>query len=73
VLRIVEARDASPDELAVSACYAGMLAAPRARLFAWLHRVGNNHVKGEYYLTDLVGLAVARGLQARVAMAAEAR
>lgn len=72
VTRIVEARDASPEELAVRACYAGMLAADRARLFGWLRRVGNDNVKREYYLTDIVGLAVGEGASVAAAFAPEA-
>jgi bifunctional UDP-N-acetylglucosamine pyrophosphorylase/glucosamine-1-phosphate N-acetyltransferase len=71
VSRIVEARDASPEELAVRACYAGMLAADRTRLFDWLHRVGNDNVKREYYLTDIVGLATGDGARVAAAFAPE--
>ncbi|HEY8617336.1 bifunctional UDP-N-acetylglucosamine diphosphorylase/glucosamine-1-phosphate N-acetyltransferase GlmU [Phenylobacterium sp.] len=59
VMRIVEARDATPEERAVKCCNAGMMCADRARLFGWLSRVGNANAKGEYYLTDIVGIAVA--------------
>jgi bifunctional UDP-N-acetylglucosamine pyrophosphorylase/glucosamine-1-phosphate N-acetyltransferase len=61
VIRIVEARDATPEERVVRCCNAGMMVAERGRLFGWLARVGNDNVKGEYYLTDVVGLAVADG------------
>ncbi|WP_395671047.1 bifunctional UDP-N-acetylglucosamine diphosphorylase/glucosamine-1-phosphate N-acetyltransferase GlmU [Phenylobacterium sp.] len=71
VARIVEARDATPEERAVRQCYAGMMAADRARLFGWLARVGNANAKNEYYLTDVVGLAVGDGAQVRAAMASE--
>jgi bifunctional UDP-N-acetylglucosamine pyrophosphorylase/glucosamine-1-phosphate N-acetyltransferase len=57
-MRIVEARDATPEEKAVRCCNAGMMVADRARLFGWLGQVGNANVKGEYYLTDIVGIAV---------------
>ena len=70
--KIVEAKDASPAELAVRACNSGVLAASRATLFGLLSRVTNQNAKGEYYLTDVVGLARADGLSARVAFAAEA-
>jgi bifunctional UDP-N-acetylglucosamine pyrophosphorylase/glucosamine-1-phosphate N-acetyltransferase len=69
--RIVEAKDASPAELAVKACYAGMLAAPSGRLFGWLSKVGAANAKGEYYLTDVVAIAAADGAAARVAFAPE--
>jgi bifunctional UDP-N-acetylglucosamine pyrophosphorylase/glucosamine-1-phosphate N-acetyltransferase len=58
VIRIVEARDATPEEKAVRCCNAGMMVADREKLFGWLARVGNDNVKSEYYLTDIVGLCV---------------
>lgn len=61
VLRIVEARDASPGELAVGDCYAGMLCADRAGLFDWLSQITNANAKGEYYLTDAVAIAAGKG------------
>jgi bifunctional UDP-N-acetylglucosamine pyrophosphorylase/glucosamine-1-phosphate N-acetyltransferase len=57
VRRIVEPKDASPAELAIKACYAGMLCADKARLFGWLDRTDNKNAKSEYYLTSIVGLA----------------
>jgi bifunctional UDP-N-acetylglucosamine pyrophosphorylase/glucosamine-1-phosphate N-acetyltransferase len=72
VLRIVEARDASEAERAVRLCNAGMMVADRAQLFDWLGRVGNDNVKQEYYLTDVVGLAVADGRTVRAHTAPEA-
>ena len=57
IIRIVEAKDATPEEAAVRCCNAGMMVADRARLFGWLDRVGNDNAKGEYYLTDIVGIA----------------
>ncbi len=60
--RIVEAKDASVEELAVTACNSGVLAADRATLFSLLADVRNDNAKGEFYLTDVVGLARGRGL-----------
>jgi bifunctional UDP-N-acetylglucosamine pyrophosphorylase/glucosamine-1-phosphate N-acetyltransferase len=57
VIRIVEPKEATQEQLAVRACYAGMLCADKARLFGWLDRVTNNNAKGEYYLTEIVQLA----------------
>ena len=71
VLRIVEARDASPGELAVGDCYAGMLCADRARLFDWLSRLTNANAKGEYYLTEAVAIAAAEGCGVRAHYAPE--
>ena len=71
VLRIVEARDASPEELAVGDCYAGMLCADRVRLFDWLSRITNTNAKGEYYLTDAVAIAAGEGRGVRAHYAPE--
>src|SRR5262249_25139750 len=69
--KIVEAKEATPQELAVRGCNSGGLAAPAGLLFELLAEVKNDNAKGEYYLTDVVGLARARGLDARVAFADE--
>ncbi|WP_091742810.1 bifunctional UDP-N-acetylglucosamine diphosphorylase/glucosamine-1-phosphate N-acetyltransferase GlmU [Phenylobacterium immobile] len=71
VVKIVEARDATPGELAVRRCYAGMMVADRADLFGWLGQVGNRNSKGEYYLTDVVGRATADGAAVRAAVVSE--
>jgi bifunctional UDP-N-acetylglucosamine pyrophosphorylase/glucosamine-1-phosphate N-acetyltransferase len=70
--RIVEAADASPEELLISACNSGVMAADAERLFGLLGRVGADNAKGEYYLTDVVGLARGDGLAVAVAFADEA-
>ncbi len=69
--RIVEAKDATPEELSITACNSGVLAASAALLFDLLGEVGNENAKGEYYLTDVVGLARGRGLKVAVVFAAE--
>jgi bifunctional UDP-N-acetylglucosamine pyrophosphorylase / glucosamine-1-phosphate N-acetyltransferase len=69
--RIVEANDASPQELAIDLCNSGVMAAPAKLMFELLKDVKPNNAKGEYYLTDLVGLARARGLKTAVAECAE--
>jgi bifunctional UDP-N-acetylglucosamine pyrophosphorylase/glucosamine-1-phosphate N-acetyltransferase len=61
VQRIVELRDASPAERAIREINAGFYAAAAKRLGAWLTKIGNRNAQNEYYLTDLVGLAVAEG------------
>ena len=63
VTGIVEEKDASPAEQAVSEINTGFLAAPAARLKEWLNRVDNQNAQGEYYLTDIVGHAVAAGTE----------
>jgi bifunctional UDP-N-acetylglucosamine pyrophosphorylase/glucosamine-1-phosphate N-acetyltransferase len=70
--RIVEAKDATPDELAVTLCNSGVIAASATVLFDLVAQVGNANAAGEYYLTDVVGLATARGLSARIVTCPEA-
>jgi bifunctional UDP-N-acetylglucosamine pyrophosphorylase/glucosamine-1-phosphate N-acetyltransferase len=69
--RVVEAKDATPAELAITACNAGVFAAPAGPLFDWLSQVQPNNAKGEYYLTDIVRLADAAGKDVRAAFAPE--
>jgi bifunctional UDP-N-acetylglucosamine pyrophosphorylase/glucosamine-1-phosphate N-acetyltransferase len=71
VIRIIEPKDATAEQLAVRACYAGMLCAAKDQLFAWLDRVGNNNAKGEYYLTEIVGLASHDEAMVKAAIAPE--
>jgi bifunctional UDP-N-acetylglucosamine pyrophosphorylase/glucosamine-1-phosphate N-acetyltransferase len=71
--RIVEAKDASPAELEIAACNSGVLAGPAALLFELLNEVRNDNAKGEYYLTDVVGLARARDLRVSAVFVDEAR
>ncbi len=60
---IVEAKDANPDQLAVGLCNSGVMAIDGGRLYQLLDRVGCNNAKGEYYLTDIVGIARSDGLR----------
>ena len=60
--RIVEAKEASAEELAVNLCNSGVMCVPGPVLFDLLDKVTNDNAKGEYYLTDIVGLARAQGL-----------
>ncbi len=69
---IVEAREATPAERAIRLCNSGLLAADAATLADLLAAVGNANAKGEYYLTDVVGLARARGLAAAAITCPEA-
>ncbi|MGB6231437.1 MAG: bifunctional UDP-N-acetylglucosamine diphosphorylase/glucosamine-1-phosphate N-acetyltransferase GlmU [Litorimonas sp.] len=72
--RIVEAKEASPDILAIDLCNSGVMAASAERLFRAVDRVGNDNAKGEYYLTDIVEIirrdsgraAVVRGDEAEM-------
>jgi bifunctional UDP-N-acetylglucosamine pyrophosphorylase/glucosamine-1-phosphate N-acetyltransferase len=58
---IVEDRDATEEQRAVGLCNGGVMAVDAAKLFALIERVGKNNAKGEYYLTDIIGLAKADG------------
>jgi len=69
VRRIVEHKDSTPDELAINEVNTGMLAAPTDRLKAWLAGLDNNNAQGEYYLTDVVGMAVRDGVAVHAAHA----
>jgi bifunctional UDP-N-acetylglucosamine pyrophosphorylase / glucosamine-1-phosphate N-acetyltransferase len=59
VRRIVEERDAGKRELAIRECNTGVLAAPAGRLKKWLTRIKNDNAQREYYLTDVIAMAVA--------------
>ena len=68
---IVEHKEASPDQLKVTLCNSGVMAAPAALLFDLLAEVRNDNAKGEYYLTDVVELARRRGEPTRAVFAHE--
>ena len=59
---IVEAKDATPEQRAVTLCNSGVMAIDGARLFGLLDRLSNDNAQGEYYLTDIIGLARRDGL-----------
>jgi bifunctional UDP-N-acetylglucosamine pyrophosphorylase/glucosamine-1-phosphate N-acetyltransferase len=62
VSRIVEYADAKDEERAITFCNAGGLIGLGADMAGWLADVGNDNVKGEYYLTDIVSIARAGGI-----------
>ena len=57
VLCIVEEKDATPAERAISEVNTGILAAPASALKSWVARLSNTNAQGEYYLTDIIALA----------------
>ncbi len=67
VQRIVEEKDATPAERLVRETNTGIMALPTARLQDWLSRLSNDNAQGEYYLTDVVALAVADGMPVHTA------
>ena len=70
--RIVEFKDATEAERAITLCNSGVLAAPAELLFDLIDEVGNENAQNEYYLTDLPRLARARGLSVAVVRCNEA-
>jgi bifunctional UDP-N-acetylglucosamine pyrophosphorylase / glucosamine-1-phosphate N-acetyltransferase len=69
VVHIVEQKEASPAELAIPEVNTGILAAPAGRLRAWLAGLSNANAQGEYYLTDVVAIAVAEGVRVEASLA----
>ena len=72
IQRIVEHKDASAAELALSEINAGFMAMSARKLSGWLGRISNRNAQKEYYLTDVVTLAVAEGLPVRPVKVADA-
>ena len=62
VLAIVEYKDATPEQRAIGEVYSGIMAAPTAMLKRWVAELQNNNAQQEYYLTDVVAMAVAQGV-----------
>ena len=67
VCAIVEHKDASQTQRAIAEVNTGIIAAPTAALKRWLSALTNNNAQGEYYLTDVIAMAVAQGLPVAVA------
>ena len=70
--RIVEFKDASDEERAIRFCNSGVILCSVAHMFELLAQVTNDNASGEYYLTDIIGLARAAGLSATAVACAEA-
>lgn len=71
LLRIVEYKDATEAERAIDLCNSGVVCAKASVLFDLVSQVGNDNAAGEYYLTDIIGLARATGLTAGVVLCDE--
>ncbi len=63
VRAIVEHKDASEEQRRIREVYTGFMAVPNAQLKRWLAGLTNTNAQGEYYLTDIVGLAVQDGAE----------
>jgi len=66
IARMVEYRDATEEERAVTLCNSGMMAVRSGDLFRWLGEVGNENAAKEYYLPDIVNVAAGEGREAVV-------
>ncbi len=70
VSSIVEEKDATSEQRAIGEVNTGILAAPTHLLRNWLAQLRNNNVQKEYYLTDIVAMAVAQGVTVHTVEAA---
>jgi len=62
IVRIVEQKDASSVERAIQEVNTGILVAPTRSLKAWLGKLSNNNAQQEYYLTNIIAMAVEDGM-----------
>ena len=67
---IVEEKDATPEQRGICEVNTGILLAPTGKLRDWLSKLGNNNAQGEYYLTDIVAMAVQQGVVVHTAQPA---
>jgi bifunctional UDP-N-acetylglucosamine pyrophosphorylase/glucosamine-1-phosphate N-acetyltransferase len=72
LLRIVEFKDATPEERTLTLCNSGVVCADTALLLDLVAQLDSANAAGELYLTDIVALARARGLSAGVVIGDEA-
>lgn len=69
VIKIVEQKDANEAELLIKEGNTGILACKGHQLKQWLSRLSNNNAQNEYYLTDIIEMAVADGLSVKTTQA----
>ncbi|MCD1585925.1 bifunctional UDP-N-acetylglucosamine diphosphorylase/glucosamine-1-phosphate N-acetyltransferase GlmU [Vreelandella titanicae] len=69
---IVEQKDASSAELAITECNTGIMAMTSAQLKRWLPQLSAENAQGEYYLTDVIAMAAAEGIKVCTAQPASA-
>jgi bifunctional UDP-N-acetylglucosamine pyrophosphorylase / glucosamine-1-phosphate N-acetyltransferase len=68
-IAIVEQKDATPQQRALREINTGVMAAPTSAFTRWLAKIGNRNASGEYYLTDVVALAVGEGVPVKTTQA----
>lgn len=71
VAAIVEHKDARPEQLEIREVNTGIMAVPTRELRLWLGRLDNDNAQGEYYLTDIIAMAVADGVAVEPVIAAD--
>lgn len=71
VVGIVEEKDATPEQKSIRESNTGILAVQGAKLKAWLSGLRNDNAQKEYYLTDIVAMAAAEGIEIRTSCARE--
>ncbi|UAW98395.1 bifunctional UDP-N-acetylglucosamine diphosphorylase/glucosamine-1-phosphate N-acetyltransferase GlmU [Halopseudomonas nanhaiensis] len=71
VQAIVEQKDATPEQRLVTEANTGIMALPGSRAAGWLNSLSSNNAQGEYYLTDVVAMAVADAVPVEVAQPAD--
>ncbi len=65
VLKIVEEKDANAEEKLITEGNTGIIAAPGNLLTQWLSKLGNSNAQGEFYLTDIIEMAVNDGVEVK--------
>jgi len=63
VISIIEQKDATPEQLTIQEINTGIMAVNSAQLQSWLPALSNNNAQGEYYLTDIIAMAVAHDVE----------
>ncbi|WP_185265865.1 bifunctional UDP-N-acetylglucosamine diphosphorylase/glucosamine-1-phosphate N-acetyltransferase GlmU [Halopseudomonas xiamenensis] len=71
VQAIVEQKDASAEQLLINEGNTGIMVLPGSQAAGWLSSLSNNNAQGEYYLTDVVALAVSQAVPVQVAQAGD--
>ena len=71
VQAIVEQKDATPEQRLVTEANTGIMALPGSRAAQWLNSLSSNNAQGEYYLTDVVAMAVSDAVPVEVAQPAD--
>lgn len=62
ITQIVEEKDASAEQKAITEINTGIMAVPNSALKRWLGQLNNDNAQGEYYLTDIIAMASAEGI-----------